>query len=411
MGKNIVILCDGTSNEIEANRTNILRLFGCLQRDKTQLVYYDPGVGTFGSDDTFSRMRRKATELVGLAFGRGINENVMEAYRFLIENYDDGRSNNTEPDRIYLFGFSRGAYTVRVLAGLMHIMGRMDKEQLNLLPYAYRAYRSIGYRDDAKRIEEEERYSKTKDAFAEVGLYQRVLNPDAMPIHFMGLFDTVTSILEQTGRGMRFRTHAYTRRNPSVKNVRHAVAIDERRTMYAPQLFPSGGTFKPLLGSFEESEQDCQEVWFSGTHCDVGGGLPEALSGLAKIPLDWMINEADAKGLQVKRNVVERIVLGETGESYCKPQPLAKPFKSMTKGWPLVEWIPRPVHSFDDKGNEHSTLLLNRGRRRRIPEGAFIHPSVFERRGTSQDYDQPNLPKSYSVIEPLEGGETEWWNS
>ncbi|WP_319531071.1 DUF2235 domain-containing protein [uncultured Cohaesibacter sp.] len=411
MGKNIVILCDGTSNEIKTNRTNILRLFGCLERDQKQLVFYDPGVGTFGSSDTLSRITLKTNELIGLAFGRGINENVLEAYRFLIDNYDDGRSSGREPDRIYLFGFSRGAYTARVLAGFIHTMGRIEREQLNLLSYAYRAYRNIGYSRDEERVANEERYSKHDDAFAEVGLYQRVLYPRPMPIHFMGLFDTVNSVFEQTGHGWQFRTHAYTRRNPSVRHVRHAVAIDERRTMFNAQLFPSGGLYEPPFGEVIKSEQDALEVWFSGTHCDVGGGHPEPQSGLAKIPLDWMIREAAATGLRFDQAVVNKIVLAQEEGDYCPPQPLALPYNSMTRAWSLVEWIPRRVRWYDDDGEEQSKWILPRGRRREIPDGAFIHPSVLERRGTDHDYDQPNLPQSYSVIEPLEVEPVEWWNS
>ena len=105
MPKNIVLLLDGTSNEIKENRTNILRLYGTLAKSDDQLVYYDPGVGTLGGN-TWSRLWRKFVEIWGLATGFGLDRNVLEAYQFLVENYDRvGR------DRIYIFGFSRGAYT------------------------------------------------------------------------------------------------------------------------------------------------------------------------------------------------------------------------------------------------------------------------------------------------------------
>jgi uncharacterized protein (DUF2235 family) len=135
MPKNIVILLDGTSNEILADRSNILRLYGALEKSDRQLVYYDPGVGTFGAENAWLRFWRKTVEVLGLATGWGLDYNVKEAYRFLVENYDDGRSGGGEPgsrDNIYLFGFSRGAYTARVLAGFMHrrpSIGAMERTQ------------------------------------------------------------------------------------------------------------------------------------------------------------------------------------------------------------------------------------------------------------------------------------------
>src|ERR1700761_4944219 len=112
MSKNIVILFDGTSNEISRDRTNILRLFGVLKRDDSQIVYYDPGVGTFGAADSWSNAYRKTIEIWGLATGWGIDQNVKEAYRFIVENYNRGSADadghSPDHDRLYIFGFSRG---------------------------------------------------------------------------------------------------------------------------------------------------------------------------------------------------------------------------------------------------------------------------------------------------------------
>lgn len=111
MPKNIILLCDGTSNEIARNRTNILRLYGCLKKDEDQLVFYDPGVGTFGAENAWLSFWRRAVEIWGLITGWGLDANVKEAYRFLVEHYDDGTRENVAdeaPDRIYIIGFSRG---------------------------------------------------------------------------------------------------------------------------------------------------------------------------------------------------------------------------------------------------------------------------------------------------------------
>ncbi|MFK4766862.1 phospholipase effector Tle1 domain-containing protein [Rhizobium sp. ZW T2_16] len=144
MSKNIVILFDGTSNEISADRTNILRLFGALERSEQQIVYYDPGVGTFGASNAWSKVYRNTIEIWGLATGWGMDQNIKEAYRFLIENYDPGtkdtNGSHTDRDRIYIFGFSRGAYSARVLAGFIHALGLMSRQHLNLLDYAYNTW-------------------------------------------------------------------------------------------------------------------------------------------------------------------------------------------------------------------------------------------------------------------------------
>lgn len=205
MPKNIVILCDGTSNEIEEDRTNVLRLFGTLKKDDSQIVFYDPGVGTFGAANSFSYYRRRAWEFWGLATGWGLDHNVKEAYRFLARHYDDGKrtgADDEEPDRIYMFGFSRGAYTARVLAGFIRAVGLIDPISLNLLDYAYRAYKDIGEHTNGKTTESNAPQGGVKDnsAFAEVRLFERMLNPARPVITCLGLFDTVASVIESGRR-------------------------------------------------------------------------------------------------------------------------------------------------------------------------------------------------------------------
>jgi uncharacterized protein (DUF2235 family) len=231
MGKNIVILFDGTSNQISENRTNILRLYGALEKSERQLVFYDPGVGTLGVADSWGRLWPRCVEIWGLVTGWGMDGNVKQAYRFLVENYERGAGGG-DRDRIYLFGFSRGAYTARVLAGLINAVGLIEPRNLNLLDYVYRAYKLVGSRQPP----DSDAPPAAAD-FAEVRLYERVLRPDRPPIRLLGLFDTVASVIESGPWGPRLRSHAYTRRNPSVEMVRHAVAMDERRTMFSPQLW------------------------------------------------------------------------------------------------------------------------------------------------------------------------------
>lgn len=127
--KHLVICCDGTGNEISENISNVLKLYRCLRKtDRTQprqMVFYDPGVGTVTEPTTWHRFKANVNMVLGLATGYGLDDNFLSAYCFLVQHYAPG-------DRIYLFGFSRGAYTVRVLAGLIHKIGLISPEQANL---------------------------------------------------------------------------------------------------------------------------------------------------------------------------------------------------------------------------------------------------------------------------------------
>ncbi|MEL7463369.1 MAG: DUF2235 domain-containing protein [Pseudomonadota bacterium] len=378
MPKNIVILCDGTSNEISSDRTNILRLFGTLVRDDDQIVFYDPGVGTFGAEHAFSWVWRKTTEVLGMAAGWGLDHNVKEAYRFLAETFHD-LDPEEGPPRIYVFGFSRGAYTARVLAGFIHAIGLMPPSQFNLLDYAYRAYKRVA-------ITRSRREAAPTD-LAELKLYQRVLQAPRPDIEMLGLFDTVSSVFEIGRFGPRRRRHAFTDWNPSVRAIRHAVAIDERRTMFQPQLWRAPP---------DAEKHDAKEVWFRGVHADVGGGYPDDRSGLAKVALRWMIAESKAKGVAFDAANVALLALGEGGEggkSYKPPDETAPLNKSMNPAWRVLEFIPRfaPL-SGGTKRPMFLGLYIPLSERRVVPEGALIHESVFLRHERLGDGLPPNLP-------------------
>src|SRR5437016_4373923 len=138
--RNIVILCDGTGNEISENISNVLKLYRCLRKTpKTQprqIVFYDPGVGTLSQPGTWNKLRQDFIAILGLATGYGLDDNVLSAYEFLVNTWREG-------DRVYLFGFSRGAYTVRVLAGLIHKVGLITPEQINLAGSGLLAYKQF----------------------------------------------------------------------------------------------------------------------------------------------------------------------------------------------------------------------------------------------------------------------------
>lgn len=397
MSKNIVILCDGTSNEIEHDRTNILRLFGTLEKSDTQIVYYDPGVGTFGANNAASYYYRKAVELWGLATGWGLDANVKEAYRFIARHYQHGEKDengNRDSDRIYLYGFSRGAYTVRVLAGFIHALGLLHPDNMNLLDYAYRAYKRIGENHDQQQDQ------KDDAAFAEIRLYERMLRPVRPTIAFLGLFDTVGSVIESGRFGPRLRSHAFTSRNRSVAAVRHAVALDERRSMFQPRLWPTGNPHRPdYFQAKSETPQDVQEAWFSGSHGDVGGGYPEAKSALAKIPLDWMIRESKPLGVRFKTRTINTIVLGKHDKKYIAPDPTAPINGSMTFAWSLVEAIPRLKRpDVPTKQPSFAGWYIPWFEGRHVPQGVGIHHSVITRNDSTTAVVRSNLPTDHIVV-------------
>ncbi len=390
MAKDIVILLDGTSNQISRKRSNVLRLYGTLKKTPEQVVYYDPGVGTFGADNAWSTSRRWLVELFGQATGYGLDENVMEAYRFLCTHYqhgEKGADGTRDSDRIWLFGFSRGAYSARVLAGFLHAFGLIAPEQFNLLHYAYRAYKSIGEgASDA---------AESAEVFAEIRMHERILNPTKPKIRCLGLFDTVASVIEPGRFWPRVRSHAFTSNNPSVMAVRQALAIDERRAMFRPKLWGEDRVF--LLNPFrpEDSQpQDVKERWFAGVHGDIGGGYPEPESGLGKLTLEWMIEETRAMGLAYSTRTINSIVLGEGQSKYSRPDPLAPMHVSLKSGWWLLECIPgrTPKGAFP-QGRQFCGLTFPLGAARTIPQSASIALSVTARMDADPDYRPHNLPQ------------------
>ena len=139
--RNLVVMLDGTGNELGRNLSNVLKLFRIVRKNDEQLVYYDPGVGTIGEPGAWRRLRQNARKVFGLMTGWGLDDNVLEAYSWLCRTWREG-------DRIWLFGFSRGAWTARVLGGLIHMIGLLRPEQLNMCGYAMVAYKKASEQDD-----------------------------------------------------------------------------------------------------------------------------------------------------------------------------------------------------------------------------------------------------------------------
>jgi uncharacterized protein (DUF2235 family) len=235
MGKNIAIFADGTGNTVGKYKTNVLRLcrMADIRNRDQQLVIYDPGVGTrttpaelkhefprSGSistiEDSVERLllKRLAVWLLGLGFGYGTEQNIKQLYSELAKHYEPG-------DRVYLFGFSRGAFTVRALAGLIYRCGLVKCHRgEEKIEDAYRLYRN--HFEQAKSSEELRRRKEKVQEFRE-----KYSHPCS--IRFLGIFDTVKSVGYFSPRNL-----PHTRHNPIVQTVRHALSLHERRSFYAP---------------------------------------------------------------------------------------------------------------------------------------------------------------------------------
>jgi uncharacterized protein (DUF2235 family) len=262
MSKKIVLCCDGTGNEYGPRNTNIVGMFEAIVRNDQQIAFYDPGVGTF---DVFGRtVGKKLGILLGEAFGWGLQRNIEDAYRYLMDRFVPG-------DQVYLFGFSRGAFTVRALAGMLYKCGLLQKGSRNLIPYASKIY----------NVRENDEIAK---GFKETYCH------DCKP-YFIGVWDTVGSLGYLYGK--RFFN---TRLNGTITYGYQAVSMDEKRKKFPVSLWDE---------TREQAGQTIEQVWFAGVHSDVGGSYPER--GLSDCALHWMLHKAQDAGLILKLGWEDRI--------------------------------------------------------------------------------------------------------
>jgi hypothetical protein len=341
MGKNIIICCDGTGNDFDHPETdsNVVKLYNTLHIGPEQIAYYHPGVGTLGSPNANGRLAKWWSQVKGLAFGAGLLGNVGDAYRYLMNTYQAG-------DQIFLFGFSRGAYTARAVGGLLHIFGLLEPGNEQLIPYILRLY-SARTRDDSAS---QDTTTPAEDAFA------YAFSRDVM-VRFCGVWDTVSSYgWIYSPIELRFAAQ-----NPIIQTGRHAISIHERRCCYQSQPW---GEQLPA--------QDLRQVWFCGVHSDVGGSYLETDAALSKITFEWMLLEAIKAGLKAEPDRV-KVVLGDGQPPaflppYVKPDPKGLLHNSLDGAWWILEYFPR---------KRNGAWCLPRGTwTRQIPENALIHETV-----------------------------------
>ena len=260
MAKNIVVFFDATGQGRWGLPSNVFKLFRMLERSADQVAFYDSGIATGWR------------KIPGALAGLGISQNIIEGYEFIFANYDEG-------DRIFLFGSSRGATTVRSLSGFIQLIGGLRGASRELIRSAYRIYRTRA---------RERRESRAREFAARHG-------STATPISFLGVWDTVRALgipiraIDVVLENLPFLGHRFhdLRLSPCVDSGYHALAIDEDRRAFRPTLWD-----RPAL-----EHQTVRQVWFCGAHTDVGGGFEE--TGLSDLALEWMLANAVASGLRI----------------------------------------------------------------------------------------------------------------
>lgn len=352
MARNLIVCCDGTANEFAADRTNVLKLAFAAEKDAEQLLFYHPGVGTMAPPGLFTRAGQTIARIAGLAFGYGLKADLRDAYIFVMDHYRPG-------DRLYVFGFSRGAYTARALVALLGRYGLLSPGNAALVPYAIRLlWRS-----------HETQGKAAAEWFRLAAEFKGALSTGECNPRFLGVWDTVSSV----GWVANPLSLPDTAKLPGVQSIRHAVSIDERRAFFRTNLV------------VRDKDRDIQEIWFPGDHCDVGGGHPEATSGLSKLSLEWMIGEAGTAGMRFDADRVATI-LGQTSKPYARPDPQALMHYDLLPVWWLAEFVPKKHW---DKATGKTHWRPNLFKRRHFSEAPVVDDSAWLR---GDDYDR-RLPK------------------
>lgn len=329
---NIVICADGTWNRPEEDLdkdfpTNVLKLSRAINPSTNgvkQHVFYDWGLGSY--HDAIS---------AGTT-GRGIHKNIMDGYRYIIQNYHPD-------DKIYLFGFSRGAYTVRALCGLINNCGTLKRSDARLITEAWKIYKS----PLAKNHPHGEAAELFRDAHSHA----------SRNVHFVGVWDTVGALGIPFSIMGLFNSHDEfydTKMGSNASFVRQALAIDEQREDFEPTIWEPN------------SSLDMKQVWFAGVHSDVGGSYPpDKGTGqyASDTPLVWMLDEAKNAGLEIEPHIIDALTDGEKGNLHRSRN-----------------------HVYRFKSPLHRPLLVDN-------KPTKIHPSVKSRYITDSSYRPPQLKK------------------
>ena len=329
MSKNIAVFSDGTCNESDKGYpTNVYKLYQAIERrTDNQVAFYDPGVGT------------NLYKVTGSALGTGISKNIRECYEYIVDVYQPG-------DNIYLFGFSRGAYTIRSLGGMLSKSGLLKKYHRGKVETAFEIYKEKDNDAEASTFNSKYCWSKNDNGGQDIA------------IHLIGVWDTVSALGLPVG-GLK-SLNPFSRRwsgfhnatlAPEVKYGYQALSIDDNRKVFKPEIWDEAS----------DEAQTIEQVWFPGVHSNIGGGYRR--TELSDICLEWMIEKSKAAGLLFWPNYKKKVLM--------HPDPHGKIYN------------PR-----DGFGRIYSAAI------RSVPENARIHASVFERMDREDNrYAPQNIPE------------------
>jgi uncharacterized protein (DUF2235 family) len=308
--KRLVVCCDGTwGAESNPAVSNIVKIAEAVRLSTTlegtgehigQRVFYADGPGSHGY---------LADKLLGGACGLGLDANLSTLYWQLTLNWEPG-------DEIFIFGFSRGAYTARSLAGMINRLGLLTTRAL------------IGRKfPEALRIHRQRKAHPDDQDPPEWGQFRKQNCHYPVPIKFLGVFDTVGAMGVPGVTSWRYRFHDL-RLSPTVHCARQALAIDERRRIFAPCLWQ----VTDEAGVQQQRPDRVKQVWFKGTHADIGGGHDDC--ALSDITLRWMVGEAEQQGLQFDHHILDELLGSQPSTNST-----ARPHNSLTFGYRITNLI------------------------------------------------------------------------
>ena len=357
--KRIIICADGTWNVRDqtndqsgkrrpSNVTKLARAILPHAPDMDQVVIYHDGLGTSSGIDKYT----------GGAFGEGIERNVRDLYRSILYNYEEG-------DELFFFGFSRGAFTVRALAGFMNLVGLLQKDDDYWLPEVYECYKNG--------------YAKGSPQWTQAFRGVRAPQSRFPIITFIGVWDTVGALGAPGVLGQLFNKKKYQYHdvslNDRILNAAQALAIDEQRKPFAPSLWTQPAGWKGSL----------QQAWFPGCHTDVGGGSPR--DGLANEALHWIVQCAEACGLAVDKPFLTPYLPCFNGDLH----------DSMSLEYRIFGPLVRPIGEADpaSEGLHHSTLD-----RIGMPTLSYTPQNVaaYRAAGGSRVYDTTRVPRGTPCV-------------
>lgn len=419
--KSIVLFSDGTGNSsAKLFKTNVWRMYEAVDLGpptpgkRKQIAFYDNGVGT-------SALRPFAA-LAGV-FGFGLKRNILELYRYACRNYDRAKNEKAGApappggDEIYGFGFSRGAFTMRLVTALIADQGlvRSDGSEAELLRTSADAYRAFRSRFLPRRLQWPTRAVRAVRAslsrrwrlWRGIPLYDKSRNYQPT-LRFVGVWDTVAAyggpIIEIT-RGIDNWIYALSmpnyRLSPRVRRARHALAIDDERDAFHPLLWDEVYEDRLVEGG-DVGRDRLQQVWFTGMHADVGGGYPD--ESLSYVSFLWMMKEAEQVGLRTLNVVTDRYrglanSAGPIHDSRSGPGAYYRYQPRNIGGW---------LHPPDTESIVHDPQLVDEDRK---PKGLLtkvqVHESVIARAAAGTDGYAPfTLPAKIEIVPPQVGGET-----